>query len=186
MRTSTQALADLLQLSEISKDAKDEQVRDMRSAVRFDVLFQEQRELVNVQIENLQTELSLLHLVAMSVADRYYFEKQFNPDNLGNLSLRVRFRAAKEGSYPSLTITWSRFQRSGSGKVFSQHIKRGNEYHYPKSTTRGCKDWEVEMFNAIEPILSLIRKQAESIGKTRRLLIDRLKMIDSIENEFKV
>lgn len=186
MKTPTQALTDLLQLSEISKDAKDEQVREMRSTIRLDVLFDEQRELIKGQIESLQTELSLLHLVAMRIADRYYFEKQFNPDNLGNLTVRVRFRSALKGTYPSLTIEWSKFDRSGSGKVFSKHIKRGNDFHYPKSTTRGCKDWEIEMFNAIEPAFASIRRQAESIGKSRRSLISRLKMIDSIENESKV
>lgn len=85
-----------------------------------------------------------------------------------------------EDTFPSLTIEWSKFEKKQSGVIFSKYIKRGASYQYPKSTVKGCKEWEIDMFNLIEPKFASIRKQAETIGKSRRSLIEREKNITKL------
>ncbi|WP_319784493.1 conjugative transfer protein MobI(A/C) [Oceanisphaera sp. IT1-181] len=163
----------LITLSKASDDSKNEAALEARGQLSDKSLHEAQLEFVYDQICNLQQELHILHLQALRYADSFHLEKRFNPDNKGNLSVRVRLRPGVKGNFASLTIAWSKFERRASGVVFSRYIKRGSSLQYPQSAANKCKQWEVEMFNVIEPEFAAIRKQNETIGKTRRLLIDR-------------
>lgn len=158
LQPPSEVLTKILALSEISKDSKCEDAIHARNQLNREDLYLAQREVISFQIQLLHYELQTLHVASMTLADEYHLEKKLNPDNRGSLSVRVRLRSSVEDTFPSLTIEWSKFEKKQSGVIFSKYIKRGASYQYPKSTVKGCKEWEIDMFNLIEPKFASIRK----------------------------
>lgn len=164
-------------------DSKCELALDKRNALNKELLYKAQREAIQSQIEALNQELQALHVSALILADEFHLEKKLNPDNRGNLSVRVRLRATSEACFPSLSIEWSKFERKQSGVIFSSYLKRGRSFQYPKSIVKKAKQWEIDMFDLIEPKFSSIRKNAEAVGKVRRSLLEREKNITKVSFE---
>ena len=174
------ALSQIVKLSNLSLDSKCELALDRRNDLSKELLYEAQREAIHSQVVALNQELQALHVSALILADEFHLEKRLNPDNRGRLSVRVRLRSTSEACFPSLSVEWSKFEKKQSGVIFSIYLKRGRTFQYPKSTVKKAKQWEIDMFDLLEPKFSSIRKNAEAIGKVRRSLLEREKNIPKV------
>ena len=62
----------------------------------------------------------------------------------------------------SLSIVWyrNRLVNTKQGvKTYSNHLKKGQGFRYPKSAFRGAKKWEMEIIEAAEDRYALIRER---------------------------
>lgn len=77
----------------------------------------------------------------------------------------------------SLSIVWyrNRLVNTKQGvKTYSNHLKKGQGFRYPKSAFRGAKKWEMEIIEATEDRYALIRERWSNLTVILREL-DKLR-----------
>ena len=77
----------------------------------------------------------------------------------------------------SLSIVWyrNRLVNTKQGvKTYSNHLKKGQGFRYPKSAFRGAKKWEMEIIEAAEDRYALIRERWSNLTVILREL-DKLR-----------